>query len=94
MKQYTLSGELVNGWRLCTKIRLFIINTNIIDTNIIIFDVAGTGKTAPEISERLMSDGIRMGAMSDRLFRAVTHLDVDADGVREAADAMAKIIQS
>ena len=41
-----------------------------------------------------MADGIRMYAMSDTQFRAVTHLDVDAEGVREAADAITKIIQS
>ncbi len=70
------------------------LDADAVDTNIVIFDVAGSGKSAPDISDRLMADGIRIGAMSEHMFRAVTHLDVDADGVREAADALAAILQS
>ena len=70
------------------------LDADAVETNIVIFDVAGTGKSAPDLSDRLMSDGIRIGALNEHMFRAVTHLDVDADGVREAADALAAILQS
>src|SRR5712692_5953696 len=45
-------------------------------TNIIIFDVSGTGLTASEFSSRLKSRGVLMNGVSDRQMRAVTHYDV------------------
>ncbi len=44
-----------------------------------------------EISERLLAEGVRMGAMGPGSMRAVTHLDVDEAGVNRAADVFADI---
>jgi len=60
-----------------------------IETNMIYFDVSGTGLTAPQAAERLLERGVRIGAISEHCMRAVTHLDVDAAGVEEAARALA-----
>ena len=57
----------------------------------IYFDVAGTGLTAPQVSERLFTHGVRIGPMDEHRMRAVTHLDVDAAGVEEAAQALRAI---
>src|SRR5687768_12833912 len=47
-----------------------------VDTNLVFFDVTGS-IDAPTAVERLLAQGIRMGAMGPRTIRAVTHLDVD-----------------
>ena len=46
-------------------------------TNIVVFDVSGTGIAPAEISARLKRRGVLMNAINDRQMRAVTHYDVD-----------------
>jgi threonine aldolase len=57
-----------------------------VETNIVIFDVEGD---AGEWCAALESKGVRMGAVGPSAVRAVTHLDVDADGVARALEAVA-----
>lgn len=47
-----------------------------VETNIVIFDVFGTGKTAGEICSRLKEAGAVAIGISDRQIRMVTHCDV------------------
>jgi len=49
----------------------------------VFFELAGA-LTAPAAVERLLASGVRMGALGARTIRAVTHLDVDADGIERA----------
>jgi len=57
-----------------------------IETNIVFFDVTGA-LDAPAAVERLLTHGVRMGALGPRTLRAVTHLDVGAAGVDRALEA-------
>src|SRR5580765_6334351 len=54
-----------------------------VDTNLVFFDVTGS-IDAPTAVERLLAQGVRMGAMGPRTIRAVTHLDVDSPGIDRA----------
>ena len=65
-----------------------------VDTNIVFLDVSASGISAPQISERLEARGINVGAMSESLIRAVTHLDVDRAMVEEAAHAFAEVLDT
>ena len=65
-----------------------------IPTNLVFFDVSGTGLTAQEISEKLLSKGIRIGVETDARMRAVTHLDVSRDNIDEAADALGSLVKN
>lgn len=65
-----------------------------VDTNIVFLDVRATGIAAPRISAALEARGINVGAMSDDLLRAVTHLDVDRAMAEEAAHALVAVIES
>jgi threonine aldolase len=56
-----------------------------VDTNIVIFDVAGTGLSAAAFANALGARGVRIGAAGRTSLRAVTHLDVDRAQVEEAA---------
>lgn len=63
-----------------------------VETNLVFFDVAGTGLTAPEISEALLARGIHIGAPSKTRMRAVTHLDITEALIDEAADTLAEVV--
>jgi threonine aldolase len=56
-------------------------------TNIVIFDVSGTGCTSAQISARLKRRGVLINGVNDRLMRAVTHYDVDRAACAEALAA-------
>jgi threonine aldolase len=58
------------------------------ETNLVFFDIAGTGWTARDLAARLRQEGIMVSIMSPTCLRACTHLDVDRAGVVEAVTAM------
>ena len=49
-----------------------------VQTNIVIFDVSGTGRTSAEISARLKERGVLINGVNPRCMRLVTHMDVAA----------------
>jgi threonine aldolase len=55
-----------------------------VETNIVIFEV----DDPVGLCSALRSDGVQMGPVGPRSVRAVTHLDVDADGVQRAVEAV------
>jgi len=60
-----------------------------VQTNIVMIDVlAGTSKA---VIERARESGVLLGAASATRLRAVTHLDVDRDGVLRAARVLAEV---
>lgn len=63
------------------------------ETNMVFFDVNGVGMDNFEMSERLLKQGVRIGAgYGPRdLMRAVTHLDVDAAGIDRALEAVRNV---
>ncbi|MFN7993117.1 MAG: low specificity L-threonine aldolase [Bryobacteraceae bacterium] len=65
-----------------------------VQTNILIFDVSGTGLTGPEISARLKEHGVLINAVNARLMRLVTHYDVDREGYELALAALAEVVAS
>ena len=56
-------------------------------TNIVIFDVSGTGKPSAEIVESLESNGVLCVGFGDQI-RMVTHLDVSAEMVESTISTM------
>jgi threonine aldolase len=62
-----------------------------VQTNIVFFDVSGTGKSGQEIQRILEANGIRVIALDPTRIRAVTHLDVSKAGVTEAIASFNKI---
>ncbi len=61
-------------------------------TNIVIFDVRATGKTAAEISAALAEEQILANPSEKFALRMVTHYDVDRAGCERALDALAGIV--
>jgi threonine aldolase len=59
-----------------------------VETNIVIFDVRATGLTGDQFAARtLASHGVRFSVIGPSTVRAVTHLDVPADGIERALKA-------
>lgn len=63
-----------------------------VETNLVFFDVGGTGRTAPEIAEALKAKGVSIGASGEKRMRAVTHLGISRAMADEAADTLAELI--
>ncbi len=59
-----------------------------VQTNIVIFDIGGTGVTAPELSKKLKSRGILMNGPTPTTMRAVTHYDVARADCQQAVNAI------
>jgi len=58
-------------------------------TNVVVFDVSGTGVPPAEVSARLKQRGVMMNAINERCVRAVTHYDVDREQCARAVEAVA-----
>ena len=63
-----------------------------VETNIVFFDVEGTGRRARDIAEALERHGVRIGVEGRTRLRAVTHLDVDRHGVERAVDLLRRVL--
>ncbi len=63
-------------------------------TNLVFFDIAGTGLTTQHVSDALEKRGIRIGCESDTCMRAVTHMDVSRADIEETASVLREILTS
>jgi threonine aldolase len=63
-----------------------------IETNMVYLDVAEAGWTARGLSEALKAEGVLISVMGETRLRAVTHLDVTAEMIDEAAGLLAKLL--
>ena len=65
-----------------------------VQSNIVIFDVAGTGLSPEQISANLKQRGVLMNGINTREMRAVTHYDVDRNGCERAISALAQVVNA
>lgn len=66
-----------------------------VETNMVFFNVEGTGLTAEAFRDRLITEhGIRIGANNVYRMRAVTHLDISREGIERAAAAVRDLARS
>ena len=64
-----------------------------VQSNIVIFHMAANAPDAAAIVARAAEIGVLVSAFAARTVRAVTHLDVDREQCRHAADLLARIIE-
>jgi threonine aldolase len=65
-----------------------------VQTNIVIFDVQGTGRTASDICDELGSQKILSGPTAKYSIRMVTHFDVDRAAISRALEAFSSILKN
>ncbi|HXB67592.1 MAG TPA: GntG family PLP-dependent aldolase [Candidatus Acidoferrales bacterium] len=63
-----------------------------VQTNIVVFDVSGTGRPPAELSAELKQRGVMINAINERQLRAVTHYDVTRADCAHALEAVAATI--
>jgi threonine aldolase len=61
-------------------------------TNIVVFDVAGTGRAPADLVRAAEAHGVKLVPFGATKLRAVTHLDVARDDVERAADVLAEVV--
>jgi threonine aldolase len=62
------------------------------ETNLVFFEIEGSRMDASQLAEVLARRGIGLGVESRTMLRAVTHLDVNAAGIDEAAAAISNVL--
>ena len=63
-----------------------------VQTNVVVFDVAGTGRAPAELSAELRQRGVMINAINERQLRAVTHYDITRADCAQALEAMGAAI--
>jgi len=63
------------------------------DTNILYFTLADSALDRDSILRALELRGVRMSAYGPRLLRAITHLDVDDEGIARASAALEAVVR-
>jgi threonine aldolase len=63
-----------------------------VETNIIIFDITGTGKTAFEVRDEVKKEKVLIHAVGKTQIRLVTHLDVSRENIGVALKAFEKVL--
>ena len=64
-----------------------------VETNIIIFEVTATGKTAVQLKNDMKKEGVLIHAMSPTQVRLLTHLDVTREDIDTALRAFKRVLQ-
>ena len=63
-----------------------------VDTNIVVFEVVRSERSTPELLQACKDAGVLLNAMGERVFRAVTHLDVDGADIEKAAHVLSSVL--
>jgi threonine aldolase len=65
-----------------------------VETNMLYFDVAGSGKSAGEVIDGLVERGVRVMSpyRAGTVMRAVTHLDVTSEQCEQAVEALRAVV--
>ncbi len=82
---------MADAVRSCSGLRL---QTEQIDTNIVIFHIDSKFGTAEQFAERLKEHGVLVYDIAGQSIRMVTHLDVSQEDVERAAGAIQKLAKS
>lgn len=70
------------------------IDPEVVETNMVRFDIGGTGMTSTEFQDRLLKEeGVRVSTLGKTLIRAIPHLSVTETEVDIAAVAIQKIAE-
>ena len=68
------------------------VNPSLVETNIVICKVVSKNISARELVTKLSKIGIRIGALTERELRIVTHLDVNEKQIEKAVEEISKIM--
>jgi threonine aldolase len=90
-----LPEDHANAKRLATgiaELRGIQIDPETVQTNIVIFDVAATGKTTAQISQGLKENGVLANGINAREMRMLTHYDVSCADIEKTVETMRTVL--
>ena len=67
------------------------VDPDLVETNMIMFQVHDSTRSTHELLQDCQKGGVRMNAVGDHTFRAVTHLDVTARDMVKAGEILAQV---
>jgi len=62
-----------------------------IETNIVVFDIQETGRTAEDVLDKLKAQGLLLVPFGPATLRAVTHLDISTSQIEQACAILKKV---
>jgi len=65
-----------------------------VETNVVIFDISGTGLNTAEFSARLRGGGVLMNGIDAKHMRLLTHYDVDRAVCERALSAIEDVARA
>jgi threonine aldolase len=69
------------------------LDTDDVETNIVLFNISHPRITAADLAAKTLQEhGVRLSVFGPNLLRAVTHMDVDAEGIALAAEAIRAVL--
>jgi threonine aldolase len=71
-----------------------LVNVKHVETNIVIFDPSGTGRSPQELLNHFAQHGLRMSPAPPARIRAVTHLDVSRSQIEEAVQIVRRCCET
>jgi len=74
------------------EVRPELVDTDAVETNIVVLDLAAAGLTAADVAADAREHGVLLSVLGPRTLRMVTHLDVDDDACEHAAGVLAKVL--
>jgi len=74
------------------KVAPQVISADLVDTNIMVFDLSQHRLNASDFSAQAGAAGVRIGALGPNMARAITHLDVDDAQCEEAGAILARLL--
>jgi len=63
-----------------------------VDTNIVVFEVVQSERSTTELLQAFQEAGVLLNAMGERVFRAVTHLDVNDQDIEKSAQILSSVL--
>ena len=81
--------RLAHGLRILKGVEL---NPDHVETNIVIFDVTQTGKTALQVAEATKKQGVLIHPFGKTQVRLVTHLDVSSEEIEKALEVFRRVL--
>ena len=92
-----LGEDHANAQRLAVgvaELRGVKIDPETVQTNIVIFDVAETGKTTAQITQELKAHGVLANGINAREMRMLTHFDVSRADIEKALTILSSVVRS
>ena len=65
---------------------------DLVETNIVMFEVVQSKQSTQELQQAFKNAGVLLNAIGDRVFRGVTHLDVNEKDIEKTGRILSSVL--